>query len=70
MSPEQYGEGIVGVSGRTVRRLELGFPMFLSTQKKFAKALDTDIEDLFGLPKLPEVTEAEPVSVDRVPVAA
>lgn len=49
MSPEQFGLKI-GVSGMTVRRVEAGYTPFLSTQAKFARALDTTLEDLFGMP--------------------
>jgi transcriptional regulator with XRE-family HTH domain len=47
LSPEQYGIRI-GCSGMTVRRVEAGYAPFLSTQKKFADALDLEVTDLFG----------------------
>jgi len=52
LSPEQYGLRI-GVSGMTVRRVEKGYMPFLSTRAKFARALDCNHVDLFGMPDLP-----------------
>lgn len=49
LSPEQYGARI-GVSGGTVRRVEGGFGAFLSTQGKFARDLDMEVDELFGMP--------------------
>lgn len=49
LSPEQYGVRI-GVSGMTVRRVEAGYRPFLSTQAKFARDLQVEVDELFGLP--------------------
>jgi transcriptional regulator with XRE-family HTH domain len=57
LSPEQYGLGI-GVAGMTVRRVESGFTPFLSTQAKFARDLDVEIDELFGLPSRRKVAVA------------
>ena len=46
LSPEQYGLKI-GCSGMTVRRVEEGYTPFRSTQAKFAKALELEIDELF-----------------------
>lgn len=48
LSPEQYGVRI-GCSGMTVRRVEAGYVPFRSTQAKFAKDLDLQVDDLFPL---------------------
>jgi DNA-binding XRE family transcriptional regulator len=48
LSPEQYGVHI-GVSGMTVRRVEAGYTPFRSTQVKFAKALEVQVDELFPL---------------------
>lgn len=48
LSPEQYGIRI-GVSGMTVRRVEAGYTPFRSTQAKFAKDLDVEVDELFPL---------------------
>ncbi|MCU1500608.1 MAG: hypothetical protein JWM47_4561 [Acidimicrobiales bacterium] len=48
LSPEQYGIRI-GCSGMTVRRVEAGYTPFRSTQAKFAKDLDLQVDDLFPL---------------------
>lgn len=52
LSPEDYGPRI-GVTGKTVRRVESGHKPFLNTQKKFAAALNMVYTDLFGEPALP-----------------
>jgi transcriptional regulator with XRE-family HTH domain len=52
LSPEQFALRI-GVSGMTVRRVEKGYTPFLSTQQKFAAALDITHTDLFGMPDIP-----------------
>ena len=57
LSPEQYGERI-RVSGMTVRRVEMGYTPFLSTQKKFADDLGMSHTDLFGMPAAPRVVVA------------
>jgi len=57
LSPEQFGIRI-GVSGMTVRRVEAGYVPFLSTQAKFARALEVEIDDLFGMPALPRLKAA------------
>lgn len=48
LSPEQYGIHI-GVSGMTVRRVEQGYTPFRSTQLKFARAQEVEVDDLFPL---------------------
>jgi len=48
LSPEQYGIRI-GTSGMTVRRVEEGYTPFRSTQVKFAKDLDVEVDELFPL---------------------
>lgn len=48
LSPEQYGTRI-GVAGMTVRRVEEGYTPFRSTQVKFARDLDLEVDDLFPL---------------------
>jgi transcriptional regulator with XRE-family HTH domain len=48
LSPEQYGVRI-GTSGMTVRRVEGGYTPFRSTQKKFAKDLGVEVDELFPL---------------------
>lgn len=57
LSPEQYGVRI-GTSGMTVRRIEGGYTPFRSTQKKFAKDLGVEVDELF------------PLTLDRRRVAA
>lgn len=54
MSPEQYGQTVVRCSGMTVRRVEAGYVPFLSTQAKFAQALDMPLDELFGMPVIAE----------------
>lgn len=46
LSPEQYGLRIA-VSGMTVRRVELGMPVYVSTAKKFADDLELEVDELF-----------------------
>lgn len=48
LSPEQYGVRI-GVSGMTVRRVEAGYTPFRSTQAKFARALEVEIDSIWPL---------------------
>lgn len=48
LSPEQYGLKI-GCSGMTVRRVEEGYTPTRATQRKFADALDVEVDDLFPL---------------------
>lgn len=48
LSPEQYGIKI-GVSGGTVRRVETGYVPFRSTQAKFARDLQLEVDELFSL---------------------
>lgn len=48
LSPEQYGIRI-GTSGMTVRRVEMGYTPFRSTQVKFAADLDVTVDELFPL---------------------
>lgn len=48
LSPEQYGIRI-GVAGWTVRRVEAGYQPFRSTQAKFAKDLELEIDELWPL---------------------
>lgn len=46
LSPEQYGIRI-GVSGRTVRRVEEGYTPFDWTQKRFAADMGLEVDELF-----------------------
>lgn len=48
LSPEQYGIHI-GVAGMTVRRVEAGYTPFRSTQAKFARALNLEVDELWPL---------------------
>jgi transcriptional regulator with XRE-family HTH domain len=48
LSPEQYGIRI-GTSGMTVRRVEMGYTPFRSTQAKFAADLQVPVDELFPL---------------------
>lgn len=48
LSPEQYGIRI-GCSGMTVRRVEAGYTPFRSTQVKFARALEVEVDELWPL---------------------
>jgi DNA-binding XRE family transcriptional regulator len=48
LSPEQYGVHI-GVSGMTVRRVEAGYTPFRSTQAKFARDMELEVDELFPL---------------------
>lgn len=52
LSPEDYGVH-VGVTGKTVRRVEAGYTPFLNTQKKFAAVIGMPYTELFGTPPLP-----------------
>jgi transcriptional regulator with XRE-family HTH domain len=52
LSPEQFAV-TVGVCGMTVRRIERGYIPFLSTQRKFAKALGVGQYELFDRPVPP-----------------
>jgi DNA-binding XRE family transcriptional regulator len=61
LSPEQYGIHI-GCSGMTVRRVEDGYHPFLSTQRKFAKAIGIEVDDLFGMPSRRQPTRAAVVA--------
>lgn len=66
MSPEQYGSEVVHCSGGTVRRVEKGYVPFLYNQRKFAKALQMELTELWGTPDMPEV----PVIRERMEMAA
>ena len=49
------------MSGMTVRRIEAGYTPFLSTQAKFARDMDVQIDELFGMPtrtRRPRLAEA------------
>lgn len=48
LSPEQYGIRI-GCAGMTVRRIEMGYVPFRSTQLKFAKDLGLQTDELWPL---------------------
>lgn len=48
LSPEQYGIRI-GVSGMTVRRVEAGYGPFRDTQRKFARDLGVEVDELYPL---------------------